>query len=404
MKPSEKIIAVVLGCVCFAFSGCDQLNETVFGQPDPNAPTLTPVGPSGNNAENGVLVAVDSDEKSGDGQLDFTVPSSFVMPANAQELSSEIATPTLQNGSSTFESNVFASTPDRVDSRNSFQGTVSEKAEPSHDGKIRIETAHLKFVNDLPIAAQADGLIMQMECEEGDILAANTLMVQIDDRLANSELEVTRKEYQAAVEKAKDDSEIQYSKASHEVAGEEYKIALEIDKKGAGTATELSKKWLEYKRAQLAIVVAEVKNKQDLSAADVSKAKQGAAEVHLQLRKIVAPFEGIVAEKIKERYDWVRAGDVILRLVSMEQMRVQGQVRVSQLSAAPHELVGAPATIDVELFPGRVERIASKVGFVSPVMESSGAYKIWIQIPNQKSNNQWIFREGMPAKIEISTN
>ena len=153
----------------------------------------------------------------------------------------------------------------------------------------------------------------------------------------------------------------------------------------------------------MAITVAEVKNKQDLSAVGVSKAKMGAAEVQVQLRKIIAPFDGIVAEKLKDQHEWVRAGEVIMRLVSMEQLRVVGQVRVSQLSAAPHELLGAPANVDIELFPGKAERVVAKVDFVSPVMESSGGYRIWLQIPNIKSNDQWVFREGMPAKIEIRT-
>ncbi len=93
---------------------------------------------------------------------------------------------------------------------------------------------------------------------------------------------------------------------------------------------------LESRRAELAITVAQVKNNQDHKAAAVSNAKQGAALVQVELRKITAPFDGIVAEKRKEKYDWVRAGDVIMRLVSMEQLRVVGQVRVEQLQTAPH--------------------------------------------------------------------
>ncbi len=68
------------------------------------------------------------------------------------------------------------------------------------------------------MAAQADGLITQMDADEGDQIARGSLMIQLDDRLANSELDVTRKETEAAEEKAKDDSEIKYSNAASEVA------------------------------------------------------------------------------------------------------------------------------------------------------------------------------------------
>jgi hypothetical protein len=60
-------------------------------------------------------------------------------------------------------------------------------------------------------------------------------------------------------------------------------------------------------------------------------------------------------------------------------------------------------TIDIELYPGRVERVNGKVGYVSPTLESSGGYKIWLQISNIQANGQWVFREGMPARIELQT-
>ncbi len=70
---------------------------------------------------------------------------------------------------------------------------------------------------------------------------------------------MTKKEYEAAIEKAKDDSEIRYSVASNDVAQAEYGIQKQMNDKGEGTNIELNKKWLEWKRADLAITVAKVK-------------------------------------------------------------------------------------------------------------------------------------------------
>lgn len=399
MNPTTKILSLLAGIACFAPIGCDQLTESLMGQPNPNAAVITPAGPVGIPPQNDRMLANESPfiDSTGPSNWSMATPSPFVTTAAVTELPNSDSSAAVKTATGT---NWLAST---ITDSNGLQVPPAEKMPATSAGKIYIDRAHVKFVDKSDVAAQADGLITSLNANEGDLLVSNSLIIQLDDRLANSELEVTKKEYKAALEKAQDDSELQYSKASNDVAREEYLIAKDIDDRGAGTATELNKKWLEYKRADLAITVAEVKNKQDLSAAEVSKAKQGAAEVQVQLRKIASPFDGIVVKKLKQHHDWVRAGEVILRIVSMEQLRVVGQVRVEQLTAAPHELLGAPASVDIELFPGKIERVSAKVGFVSPVMESSSGYEVWLQIPNIKANDQWVFREGMPAKIEIST-
>jgi multidrug efflux pump subunit AcrA (membrane-fusion protein) len=397
-------------------SGCDYLPEVVTGRPDPNAAKIQAAGPAGD-----IVLSSQS--------MDRTEMSSANQGKLVNEATTGYDSAVVQTGGSygegiasppTIGSGVFEP-PQAMNSPN--QPVISESGlsvppaesvavstsirnsitSTSANGKILIKNANLKFVNDLDIASQADGLILDLVADEGDMLTKGELLVQLDDRLANSELAVTHKELEAAKEKAKDDSEILYSRAAFNVAEIDYTKTEELNARGSETDAELRKKWLEKRRAELAITVAELKNNQDKAAVEVSAAKEGAAAVQVDLRKMLVPFDGVVAEKKKEKYDWVRAGEVLLRLVSMEQLRVVGQVRVDDLQAPPHELMNAPATVEIELFPGNRERVEAKIGFVSPVLEVSGAYRVWVQIPNKKVNNQWLFREGMPATIEIST-
>ncbi len=403
MNIYSKTVAVYVGLTGFALVGCDQLSESIIGRPNPNAVSLAPAGPNETTARTERMTNVET-SLTAPPTYDMA-PSPFVTPANAQELLNNQVAQVVSTGGPGFDPTLFAPTTNAANSPAGVQVPPAERTAPSADGKIRISSAQLKYVRDqnLAIAAQADGLIMALSVDEGNVITANTLLIQLDDRLAKSELEVTNKEYLAALEKSKDDAEIKYSQAAFEVAKQELDMAVVLDKRGSGSISELIKKELEATRAELAINVAQQKNKQDVAAADVAFAKKGASEVQIQLRKITAPFDGIVAEKVKARHDWVRAGDVILRLVSLEQLRVVGHVRPSQLSAAPHELVGAPATVEIEIYPGRIERVSAQVGFVAPEMEGQNGYSIWLQIPNIKSKDQWVFREGMPAKIEIQT-
>jgi len=400
--PTSLLCVALL--VSIPIAGCDYLPEVLTGRPDPTAAKIAPAGPMSldeptspspftapGKLVNEANTGYDTDIQTG---IDPAVGSeNSTTSPNSQSLNQ---TKTAQVG---YEKEIqvppsqISEAP--VPTRNGFSNL-------SADGKITIKNANLKFVNDLEIAAQADGLILELGADEGDVLAQGSLLVQLDDRLANSELEVTRKELEAAQEKAKDDSEIEYSRAAFDVAEIEYKKSEELLAKDAETETDLRKKWLEKRRAELAITVAQLKNNQDKAAVEVSVAKRGAAEVQVDLRKMTVPFDGIVAEKKKEKYDWVRAGEPLLRLVSMERLRVVGQVKVIDLKAPPHQLMNTPVTIEIETFPGNRERVSGKIGFVSPVLEVSGAYKIWVEIPNKQVNNQWLFREGMQAMIEIN--
>jgi multidrug efflux pump subunit AcrA (membrane-fusion protein) len=398
------------------FGGCDYLPEVITGRPDPMAAKLQPAGPSNEIKANATIENAQGDFQNGTGKLVNEATTGYdnpVVQTGGSYGDGNAAPPAISSG--VFEpSQAIAMTPDSgsptagipvpaAESMAVSTGSRTSTSSVSANGKIVIKNANLKFVNDLDIASQADGLVLELVADEGDMLSKGALLVQLDDRLANSELAVTHKELEAAKEKAKDDSEILYSRAAFNVAEIDYTKTEELNARGSETDAELRKKWLEKRRAELAITVAELKNNQDKAAVEVAAAKEGAAAVQVDLRKMLVPFDGVVAEKKKEKYDWVRAGEVLLRLVSMEQLRVVGQVRVDDLQAPPHELMNARAIVDIELFPGNRERVEAKIGFVSPVLEVSGAYRVWVQIPNKKVNNQWLFREGMPATIEIST-
>ncbi len=227
--------------------------------------------------------------------------------------------------------------------------------------------------------------------------------MELDSRLAVAERDVAIKELDAARQKSEDTSEILYAKSAKEVAEQDLKNSNELLRRQVESAGDNRKKWLEHRRSELAITVAEIKRNQDLSAVGVNEAKKRAAEVQIDLRTIQAPFHGIVAHKEKDANEWVKAGDVIVRLVALEKLRVVGMVKIDSLEAPPHLLLNAPASIDIQLYPGAVQTVEARVGFVSPVMQSSGAYQIWVEIPNQKVNDQWLFRQGMPATIRINT-
>jgi multidrug efflux pump subunit AcrA (membrane-fusion protein) len=279
--------------------------------------------------------------------------------------------------------------------------------EATQDGRLRYK-AILSFVNDIKVVAQTDGIILDILVDEGTAVSKDTIMIQIDNRLAVAEREVASKELESAKLKAEDDSQIKFSVASYEVATSVFNRSQELFAKVAEGQEEWEKKRLEKIKAGFQIDVSKREQLIAQAAVGVNEAKVNASNVQLELRTIKAPFTGVVASMQKERYDWVKAGEEILRLVSLDKFRVKGTVRIAD---SPNTLEGARANVIIPTGTGTVERLDGVVGFVSPESQGSGArndgtqeYTVWVEIPNKQVRGKYLFRGAMDAIVEIIPN
>jgi len=277
----------------------------------------------------------------------------------------------------------------------------------TQDGVLRYK-AILSFVNDIKVVAQTDGIILDILVDEGAIVAKDSTMIQIDNRLANAEKEVAVRELESAKLKAEDDSQIKFSEASYEVATSVFNRSQDLYVKGVEPQDDWEKKRLEKIKAGFQIDVSKREQMINQAAVGVNQAKLNASMVQLELRTIKAPFSGVVASMQKERFDWVKAGEEILRLVSLDKFRVKGTVRIAD---SPNTLEGAKAKVIIPVGGGQVEQLEGVVGFVSPESQGTGArsdgtqeYTVWVEIPNKQVGGKYLFRGTMDAMVEITPN
>jgi multidrug efflux pump subunit AcrA (membrane-fusion protein) len=286
-------------------------------------------------------------------------------------------------------------------------GLQSSAPTIAQDGVLRYK-AILSFVNDIKVVAQTDGIILDILVDEGALVAKDSIMIQIDNRLANAEKEVAIKELESAKLKAEDDSQIKFSEASYEVATSVFNRSQDLYVKGVEPQDDWEKKRLEKIKAAFQIDVSKREQMINQAAVGVNQAKLNASMVQLELRTIKAPFSGVVASMQKERYDWVKAGEEILRLVALDKFRVKGTVRIAD---SPNTLEGAKAKVIIPVGGGQVEQIDGVVGFVSPESQGTGArndgtqeYTVWVEIPNKQIGGKYLFRGTMDAVVEITPN
>ena len=286
-------------------------------------------------------------------------------------------------------------------------GLQSSAPTIAQDGVLRYK-AILSFVNDIKVVAQTDGIILDILVDEGALVAKDSIMIQIDNRLANAEKEIAIKELESAKLKAEDDSQIKFSEASYEVATSVFNRSQDLYVKGVEPQDDWEKKRLEKIKAAFQIDVSKREQMINQAAVGVNQAKLNASMVQLELRTIKAPFSGVVASMQKERFDWVKAGEEILRLVALDKFRVKGTVRIAD---SPNTLEGAKAKVIIPVGGGQVEQIDGVVGFVSPESQGTGArndgtqeYTVWVEIPNKQIGGKYLFRGTMDAVVEITPN
>jgi multidrug efflux pump subunit AcrA (membrane-fusion protein) len=263
----------------------------------------------------------------------------------------------------------------------------------------------LAFVHDVKVVAQADGVIREFLVDEGSVVEKDKIMLEIDNRLARAEQEIARKELESAQLKAEDESQIKFAIASEEVARSDYTRTEDLYKREVANIDEYERKRLEWIKSKFSIDVSRREQKINQAAVGVSEAKLNASGVQVELRTIRAPFTGIVAKTEKENFEWVKGGDEILRLVSLETFRVRGRV---QIDDSPNILERAPAKVYVQVQPGQVEMVNGVVGFVEPetsvAVDGKNEYGVWVEIENSVVNGQFLFRGKMNATVEIYPN
>lgn len=265
-------------------------------------------------------------------------------------------------------------------------------------GSIRVDSAQVVSEYNIPVAAQADGIIDQLLADEGKTVKKGDTLLIIDNRVAVAELAVAQKELEAAEKQAKQTAEVDYAKKASLVSDAEYEDIYKLYEKGSATYSEARRKELEKERARSGIDVANVKHEQEILAAEVNKEKVKASQVKLDLYKVIAPFDGVVAQRLRGQGEWIRAGEPILRLVYLNEMKVEAFVPIEGISVAA--LQGAAMRVSVRINSKDVATYDTHVEFVSPEIKSRSV-RVATRIQNQQLGGAWLLRDGMQASIEI---
>jgi membrane fusion protein (multidrug efflux system) len=243
------------------------------------------------------------------------------------------------------------------------------------------------------LSSRIAGEILTVAVKDFQRVKAGDLLVQIDP--ADYEAEMAQAEAavdaaQAALDNLNNQSELQYAtiaqaeaakvsaEASEVEAQQEEERQRSLEATEAGTRQRLEQATAAYAKAQADVqasraVLAAQRHQLEIlqgtkrqRAADLggAKAALAAAKLKLGYTRIVAPFDGVVGERLVQPHDYVNVGTNLVNVVPLPNVYVVANFKETQLTRVEP---GQPVEIAVDSFPDEklratVERIAPASG------------------------------------------
>lgn len=265
-------------------------------------------------------------------------------------------------------------------------GETPADGEAPETGTLIVEKCQIKVVDRALLAAERDGIVAETPVQEGDVVAADQLLLKLRDETARTQLELARA-------RAANDVDVRFSRKVADTAGANYEAGLELEKQNAINAFQLRQRKLEHERGLLSIEQSTFQL--NLAALEVAR-----AEADLKGYHVSAPFGGTVLRVLKRRGESVRNGDPVIELVNTDRVHVEAYCKLADLwntrSGAPvHVQLDAP---ELARFGVTEESFEGKLILVDPVVQPvTGMVRIVSEVRNR--NN--ILREGLKARMTI---
>ncbi|MFG0264036.1 MAG: efflux RND transporter periplasmic adaptor subunit [Rhodopirellula sp. JB055] len=193
---------------------------------------------------------------------------------------------------------------------------------------IVIEGAQATLVTDLVLAAPIAGKVRSLSVVEGQRVSSGDWLVQLDDRHARAELAAASAAAKAAELQSTSDVDRRYAERTREVRVRELEQSLDANRRyqNSVTATEIDRLQLVIDQAGLSIEQAQKEAEIAEANANEKRSLSKLAELRVAEHRLESPVAGSVAELTVSPGEWVEAGQPLLRLISLDPIRVSGFV------------------------------------------------------------------------------
>lgn len=272
---------------------------------------------------------------------------------------------------------VLAQQPDAGSSQNAER----RETEQTPSQPLIFQNAQTSLIQNTFIAAPMSGVVSSVDVTEGQMIVRDATLVQLDGDLAKKEVVASQAALDAASLKSDNDVNLRYAKRTYQVREHELRQSQLANRRyeGAVSSMEMEEIRLQVDQAALAIEQAE----HDLMVAAAESVEKEAAlsiaNTKLDHHTVRTRVAGMVTEIDVEPGEWVEAGKPMVRVISLDPLRVECFVDGREHG---RELVGR----GVQFVPKgwqSSQALEGRISFVSPEQHPvTGQVRLWATIAN----------------------
>ena len=241
------------------------------------------------------------------------------------------------------------------------------------------------------VSALTEGVINKMERKAGDQVRTNDEVGELYARKA----ELTVAKAKIAAENV---SAIAKGQAQKELAQSELAKLIRIGKMGKfASQSEVEKAEAEVKVGDA--LVQEAREQKKLNEADLEIARQNLLE-----HKILAPFDGVITERLKHPGESVRSQEPVFRLGKVDTLKFHGDLLVADsYRIKKGDIVDVTPEIENDDLPIEKKRFRGKITLIS--QEVASLNKAVVRVEAEIQNNTALeLRPGLKANMVVYLN
>jgi macrolide-specific efflux system membrane fusion protein len=261
--------------------------------------------------------------------------------------------------------------------------------------ELVVESALLRLIQQVEVPARAQGVLTSVAAFEGDAVQIGDVLAQVDD--SEAKLLEGRAAIELAVSKETVNSDVAVRAAEKAFLfnqSEHQRLQRAAEGiRGSISLSELEELKFRAEQAQLDLEKAQHEARLDQLTVELKSKELQLSRHNVEVRKIVAPINGVVVEVLRQPGEWVEPGDKVLRIVRLDRLRVEGLIQLPDVAS---DFRNAEVTLTLDL-PGRGKtQFPGKIVSVSPEINPvSGQVRIWAEVENKDG----ILKPGLRTKM-----
>jgi len=261
---------------------------------------------------------------------------------------------------------------------------------------LNVQSVIVRLIDQVDVPAQSLGVLSEIKVQEGDRVESKQILGELDPQEAKLLVDQAVAQEAIAAQQAIDDVAIRAAKLSVAFATEEHARLAKANQEQPRSVSEseLAKAKQAMDQALLELEKQEKENQLKRLQWDRTKSDLAIAQRNLALRSVTAPWPGVVVSVLRSPGEWVKPGDKLFRIVSIDRLRAEG---FAQSTSIDGKAQGAKAQFLIDQEPN-TSPVEGTVVFVSPEVDPvNGQIRLWVDLDNRLGQ----LKPGMRGSLKI---